>query len=107
MGFEDEVITKKQAEKRLTRKQWEIHDICHLCIYNEGYGELLNGETIEIFDIQSDEEIAEIERASLEDGHDYYVFYGGYAIREDDGSISLTFGDMAREEYNSDKQKLQ
>lgn len=96
----------KEIEMRLCgRKGIDLHDICHLYIDYEyaGFGEMRK-ECIEIEDIRSDEEFAEIEKYEGEEIVNYLPYYlGGYCEKTGDGYLLITFGETAIANTNCQK----
>lgn len=97
----------KEIEQRLCgRKNFELHDICHLYIDYEhaGFG-AYKRECIEISDIRCSEELEEIERYEKEEEECDFIpyFLGGYCQKQGDGTILITFGKTAQ---NNEKCKM-
>ncbi len=90
----------KQMETRLCgKKGYALHDICHLYIEYEYAGAgSYRRECLYVGDVRSEEENDAIAKWEKENGEDFYPCYvGGYAEKQKDDTILITFG------YTSEK----
>lgn len=88
----------RQIERRLSgKKGFELHDICHLYIeYGYVGAGFYKRECVEINDLRSEEEIAEIEKLEEKEGRELAPYYlGGYAEIVDKDTLLITFGKTA------------
>lgn len=87
-----------QIERRLCGKRgFELHDICHLYVeYDYAGSGFYKRECLEINDIRSKEEFAEIEKLEEKEGREFAPYFlGGYAEKVDKNTILITFGKTA------------
>ncbi len=97
---------EKMSRRLCGKKGFDVHDICHLYIDYAGAGFGINrNEQIEIKDIRSEAELAEMNRLADEEGRDLPPYFiGGYCQKQDDGTILISFGKTAQK--NEKCQKL-
>lgn len=87
-----------QIERRLCgRKGFELHDICHLYIeYNYAGSGFYKRECLEINDLRSKEEFAEIEKLEEKEGYEFAPYFlGGYAEKVNKDIVLIAFGKTA------------
>jgi len=88
----------KKIENRLCGKNGFCdHDLCHLYIDYDyaGFGSFRE-ECLEVEDIRSDENFEKISKWEDENEQCYYpCFIGGFAEKQNDGTILITFGTTA------------
>ena len=88
----------QQIERHLCgKKGFDLHDICHLYIeYDYAGSGFYKRECVEIDDIRSEEEFAEIAKLEEKVGHEFAPYFlGGYAEKIDKDVILITFGKTA------------
>lgn len=95
----------KQMERRICgKKGYALHDICHLYLTYDVYGAgIYRRECIEIEDVRSEEEFKAIADWERENECEFYpCFVGGYAEKQEDGSILIVFGNANKyKNYNN------
>ena len=74
-----------------------MHDICHLYVeYDYAGSGFYKRECLEINDIRSKEEFAEIEKLEEKESREFAPYFlGGYAEKVDKNTILITFGKTA------------
>ena len=88
----------KQIERRLCgKKGFDVHDICNLYVeYDYAGSAFYRRECLEVRSIVDIYKLSDVEKLSQKD-EDLSLYIGGYAQKQDDGTILITFGETSKQ----------